>query len=583
MNKIKKTRMKFTDYIRLSSLSVKARKRSTKNTVFGMSFGLILLIPMIFFAIAFYTDLSLQVNSIKTASELNIPLKNINDGSSSIPYKDRTTDADRQEGLSAFSNFDDLIEMEEATEYILSQYCSLPLIYSYGDDNAKLILGGEEFIIGSTDPNSNNNYNNQSSGMSKMKIIFPEESTSNMFTEAELYDYKQMTGKSTPFVSGCSNGFTESTNGKNEIIISEKLIELWGIDKDEIGNEEISIKYPKFKLGDYYKNFMIDNDYTAYNELIQSQPADPEYELYLCYNFKVVGIIKDDYFTMPGKEEEAQIWVTAPSVYYPEDRYDYKAIDYTITYEDMKGTYITFNDDIEDMLEANVDNQYMFLMQGMANLYTESYSRSGMGFKLNNMNLTLQIKDYAMLATVLPLLKNDILKVAYSDMTANDFPQVVANEVYTVFNMIDQIGKILIIVFMTIGGIIFFTNMLNLLNTVRYSVESRKNYIGVLRAIGTKSRVIPRLYICEMLIIFFKTLIRVAIFGTILSYLIKFGLDKGLAYIATIAEFKINFLYYPVALGGTFLVTTIIGTFFARISCKVTAYQPILKTLFDEK
>ncbi len=572
-----KAKMKISDYIRLGRLSIQARKKSTKNTVFGMSFGLILLVPMVFFAIAFYTDLSTQVNSIETAAELQIELKNINDVSASTPYQEYTSGNEGSSGLPAYKYYDDIISMPEVEDYSLSEYSRLSLM---GNSEVVLEYGEEEvdFDIG----DFYNDYNSNMNGISSLKIIYTKESSVNMFTAAELYDYKELTGNKNPLLSMCNDGFTETTSGKNEVIISQELLRKLGIDEEDIAGETISIRYPSFQLGGTMGYYQIDNDTSKSNEIIFPDSGDDYYDLYLFYEFEVVGIIKNDYYDLPGNEDEAHIWVTAESVYYPQGRQEYSSINYTITSKENTGTYLTFKDDIEEVIEKNQDDQYMMLIQSYADRYNVEYQNNKEVYNLNNMFLTVQIEDYDLLSTVIPNLKI-ILKSAYSDLPANDFNNYIGNDVYVSFVVIEQIGMILIIVFTAIGGIIFFTNMLNLLNTVRYSVESRKNYIGVMRAIGAKSRIIPRMYIFEMLIIFLKTFIRVAIFSSIISYGIKFGLDKAFSFIPILSSFTVKFIYYPIALGGAMVITTMIGTFFARISSKVTAYQPILKTLYDEK
>lgn len=580
MSKMKKAKMKLSDYFRLSRISVKSRKKSTKNTVFGMSFGLILLIPMIFFAIAFYTDLSQQINSINTASALNVKLKNINDKSISTPYVPYTSGNEGQEGMPAFSDYYDLIDMPEVDDYILSEYAEISYAYQ-SEPSMKLEIGSDSHDL---------NFNMYSSGpsssyygISKMKIIYPNESSNMMFTNAELYDYKVMTQRTSPFINICNDGFTQDTNGKNEIILSEQLLNIWNIDKDEIANKTINILYPSFKLGDYLSYGRIDNDTNPNNSIPYPNDEDDEHQLYLAYQYKVVGIIRSDFYDLPGKAEESHFWVTAASVYYKEGRQDYKGIDYSINQDDEIGSYLTFEDNINIIKTKNIEQQHMLLLHSFFNRYTEKYSNTGGSIlEYNNMNLTLQIKDFGLLANVFSNMKI-MLKSAYSNINANDFAYLFSNELYQQFNVIDQIGKILIIVFSSVGGIIFFTNMLNLLNTVRYSVESRKNYIGVMRAIGAKSKVVPRLYICEMMIIFFKTFIWVTIFSTAISLGIKFGLDKGFEYLSSIVTFKINLIYFPITLGAVFVITTLIGILFAVISSKVTAYQPILVTLHDEK
>ena len=54
--------MKLKDHVRLSKISLKAKKKTTTATVRGISFGLILLLPLLFLVSAFYIDLNQEVN-----------------------------------------------------------------------------------------------------------------------------------------------------------------------------------------------------------------------------------------------------------------------------------------------------------------------------------------------------------------------------------------------------------------------------------------------------------------------------------------------------------------------------------------
>lgn len=587
MKRLPKCRMKISDYFRLGALSIAARKKSTKNTVFGMAFGLILLVPMIFFALAFYTDLSSQVNSIRMASQVSFPLKNINDSSTCTPFSSRNADGNWQEGISAFMYYDDLIAMEGADEYILSEYSRLST-FEYGEYGKEedgfngLTLRVNDIDYEMSAYSGVSVWDNYRYGYGNIRIIYTEESTSNMFTNAELEDYYSMTNRRDPFLNICNYGFDQETKGKGEVIISDVLLKDWGIDTNEIANKDISILYPAVKLGDNLGHFRIDNDTNPNNVIPWPDSEDDEYQMYLMYEFRVVGIIRGDYYELPGKNEEAHIWVTASSVYYPQGRQEYKPIGYKITQKQDYGQVLTFEQDIDTVLNLNTNQQYMLFLQSYADRYVQNYTRDDVTYSLNQMKLNVQLEDYNYLATYIPNSKH-LLRSAYSEMSMMDYSSTITNEVYSQFMMIDQIGSIFIIVFTAIGGIIFFTNMLNLLNTLRYSVESRKNYIGVMRAIGAKSKIIPKLYIFEILIILFKVFLRVAIFSTLLSYGIKYLMDMGFDYIPALSDMKVNFMYYPIALGGALAVTLIISVFFARISSKFTAYQPILKTLYDEK
>ena len=57
--------MLIKDYIRLGRISIKSRKKYTRNTVRGIAFGLIVLVPVIYFTMAFYIGLLGAVNATR--------------------------------------------------------------------------------------------------------------------------------------------------------------------------------------------------------------------------------------------------------------------------------------------------------------------------------------------------------------------------------------------------------------------------------------------------------------------------------------------------------------------------------------
>ena len=69
--------MKRKDYKRLAKISLKARKKTTRSTVRGISFGLILLMPLLFIVIAFHLDLNKEVNKDPSIRVFNIDYSNV--------------------------------------------------------------------------------------------------------------------------------------------------------------------------------------------------------------------------------------------------------------------------------------------------------------------------------------------------------------------------------------------------------------------------------------------------------------------------------------------------------------------------
>lgn len=61
--------MRFGDYLRLGKISIKNRRKSTRNTVRGVSFALVMLVPIVFFTLSFYVGMTSEVNCRKNAVE----------------------------------------------------------------------------------------------------------------------------------------------------------------------------------------------------------------------------------------------------------------------------------------------------------------------------------------------------------------------------------------------------------------------------------------------------------------------------------------------------------------------------------
>lgn len=64
----KTKKMKNKDYFHLAKQSLKSRKKSTRTTVTGISFGLILILPVLYFTFAFFLDFNAKINTVPMVS-----------------------------------------------------------------------------------------------------------------------------------------------------------------------------------------------------------------------------------------------------------------------------------------------------------------------------------------------------------------------------------------------------------------------------------------------------------------------------------------------------------------------------------
>lgn len=82
--------MRFRDYVRLGRISLKNRKKSTRNTVCGISFGLTLLVAVLFFTLSFSVDLMNAINEARSVSCFAIPVTNELDAQDGMRGSTRT-------------------------------------------------------------------------------------------------------------------------------------------------------------------------------------------------------------------------------------------------------------------------------------------------------------------------------------------------------------------------------------------------------------------------------------------------------------------------------------------------------------
>ena len=160
------------------------------------------------------------------------------------------------------------------------------------------------------------------------------------------------------------------------------------------------------------------------------------------------------------------------------------------------------------------------------------------------------------------------------------------SETYYSLKLIYDIFSYVVLFLRVIGGIIFFSSMVNLFNSIVHSVDTRKNYLGVMRAVGAKSKIIPRLYLAESLTIFARASIWIIIFAGVLCAGIKIGLDFAFKFINDEMAFLtykigISAWYIPVVIVGALLLLVIIGAVFSFGCSRRVSKKPIMEVLND--
>lgn len=585
--------MKLKDYRRLGKISIKSRKKSTRHTVTGICFGLVMLIPIVYFTLGFYLGLTGQLDETATASVFMIASRNVYDTAAPI-----VDDTDYGGGMRLFAYdtgrtlaADEAVKQTSAAEY-------------YRLSGAESIHGGDTLLTATIDGEPHT-YTQQeivegnSYGQVKSVNTFKVVNTAAgdcVFLDAEVSDLAKADAK--PLVYG--DGFTG--DGKSQALVSEKFLYGFGIDRADhaglIGKTiSLSVSMPKSTSASGARLYTLEDGDVAGDELYNRKAEIP-----FLTDFTVAGIIADEYYTLPSASYEADIVVTAASVYRPgfADG-DYTPDAPTVAFaEGGEGgeptLTVRYGSSIAETCAAAAADGRMALAFGalmpmMPNLdYMEAVQyynmREADALTVAPLGVKTDCGSY-MAAKAFGKKLNGAYREIYpasADSPVGAVDQY-ANRVYINFNLLATIGSYLMLVLYTFGGIIFFATMLNLYNSVNYSVQARRNYMGVMRAIGAKQRMIPRLYFFEILLIFGRAVPWVLVFSAGLSYLIKFGVDTIFKQLGEMfgSVVTMPFAWYFVTLAGVVAVVFVIALAFSQIACKNVAGKPILEVLSDDK
>lgn len=536
--------MKLSDYKRLGKISIKARKKSTKNTVRGIAFGLIIIIPIIFFALAFYLDLTKKINNLLTVSSFKVETS----------HYDLTLDNNLEKAKKLpFESIDDMISFNGVSEHYVDQYFDIS--YSpYAANYPYLLIDNARITLPAISPRENLN--------PYIKICYANMS-SQIITEAEKKDLKKTSDNESPFLYG--RGFYG--DGKKQIILSETFLRNIMLLDESIIGKKISLYYvprPMDKI--YVDNNNDPNDYFELNSDYYSIDYIKMFD-----GYEIVGVLRKELYKLPSRAKEAHVWFNYTSLY---NDNNLSALPIYTKYEsgtDLLNIYTYSSNDLISLANETTKNGYLFIPIGIGAKYLNSLTPT--------LNLTLQCKSYQSATSV-----ETEFKSTYHEYLADE-EVLVTNSVFRHLRMINTIGGYIILCLFAFAGIILFATLLNLYNSLNYSVQIRQNYIGVMRAIGAKERSIPQLYFVEIMIIFMRTFVWVLVFGGVFSFAIKLAIDASFSDFGDILPFiiRLNFNYYFVALMIMIIFEFLIAVLYSQIACRHVAHKPILEILKDEK
>ena len=548
--------MRGKDYRRLARLSLMAKRKTTIQTVIGISFGLVLLFPLLFIAIGFYGGFTAHINEEPMYRAMR------------VNYADRKTESGEvfceetyEKEIDKISGIKNNLKFEHY--YFYNRYGNKCATFS--------IDGGEKINILSYPGRT---AKSRFLGME----VFDDECAQDPFIDA---DYRQ-TAK--PLVVGTT--FSKD-NSKGEIMVSTNFAYDHNFEPEELVGSTISFYNHVYPTLINYSSSM--------EEAIS--PAEYKADITVQYfnEYKIVGVFSSKIYhphnpryrstqynltssysrEVYGKE---YFWITHSSLCEDKEIMAPKRV--TKTLEDTNKTWYYYEDTPKNLSEKITNEGYVFLPVGLGAFSKVGYYPTYTKTQLLEFT-SFQKAKYGY---------DDIIDCYHRSVTGDPDSitysyEGIAPEGFFVYQSFFDRFLFLCIGFGVFGGVIFLATLLNLINTLHYSVESMKGFLGICRANGLKKRGVVRIFFSQINIIFARGYISTVIIGGGACVAIKLIFDRVLRQQImddSNMDLTIDWWYIPIALGILLVLTTTISVVISNLLVKKVNKTPVLEILSEE-
>ncbi|MEG1608548.1 MAG: ABC transporter permease [Clostridia bacterium] len=581
--------MKTREYMRLAKISLKSRKKTTRSTVVGIVFGLIMIVPILFLGLGLNGDLQKQINKTPQLLYMNMPyaLESYNLNDSYPKYE-----SDKETHLT--KTYDQIIGSKHGAE-IEALDCEKIIYTPLLNNNLNFFTGMIGTSINGAEASSHTRY---SIDKSELKSIEDDGKLKANLSLTSVVDLKKNanfvpSNIVDPFVPGFDKSL--SGDGKGQVVVSEALLKTIGKTPADVYGKKLTIEYDDIvnvsnsdwsgatKQG-FYPNISMsyDDDNDPNNSLGGNSIQDvPTRNLFSDY--EIVGVLAEKHnktFSSADHIMGSSMILSRASLGTSNTIQKKPTFRHTITASGFGNAVVTYAYSVAEM---NALAEYVTIGTYVYSNFTKAMYKEGANdiicfYQLENA-LVLG-KNYGDLNSKIVKI-SDSLKGAYEEKPVNGVKMQFASEAYISYNMIYTIFSYLALILSTVGGIVFFSAMVNLFNTIMHSVGARKNYLGVMRAIGAENNVIPKLYMFETLSIFARALLWVALIGGAICVGIKIGIDYLFKYIGDGLGLKlaIGWEYIAIVFAIIVVVLMFFGWLFSFACSYKVSKQPIMQVL----
>lgn len=549
--------MRGLDYFRLAWLSLKSKKKTTIQTIVGLSFGLILLFPMLFVAIGFYGGFNAEINSNPANRAMRVMYSESKTESGQVfCYNEFEKEIDKISGIKNNLKFD---------YYYLNNKYARYVSYSLNGGNRKSLVPPYYFSQRIT---------NRYFGLQ----VIDEECAHRPFIDMDYVVSKK------PLVAG--KAFTKGKS-KGEVMVSTKFLTDSKLTAEQVVGSTLSLYNYLSQTGttssfteDYYT--MMDRNAYSSSELIT-----------YFKDYKVVGVYDSNLYLNRSPRYYSRrfdlnnavasriisrdyFWISSASLGEGGETIAPKRV-----IKDNDGWYY-YEDKPEILSKSVTDAGYTFLPVGMG-----AFSRTNF---FPTYTKTQIVEFYSF----------EFAKFGYDDIY-NCYRLSVTGDpdntlVYTFEDNIAPYGffiyqsffdrfLFLCLGFGVFGGVIFLATILNLINTLHYSVQSAKGFLGICRAQGLRKRGVVRLFFNQITLIFAIAYFFAIIIGGAACIGIKILFDKSLK--AQIVQdsamvLTLRWWYIPISLLVLLILTTVLSIIISALLVRKVNKTPVLEILSEE-
>lgn len=497
--------MVIKNYIELAKRSIKEHKRSTVSSILGVAFGFVFVIPIFILLFNIRVTIDSKLNQVPYTVYADISM---------VDHRLDVQDEKFEYGitLAGKQHLQEVLDEKKIKSHIVYESIALrdynsnyPVIcYVNGEERINKIFESEDFgHIAVIDT-------------SKSDSIFPK-NLENNFAEGI-------------FAEGMDGGF--SGNGKKQIIVSERFLDYLGLSAKDV----------------YMQNFSMRSTQKVQVKHESEQAAErAELTAYYFKDYKIVGVIRNEISQLYSAQDRdymtADIFMTHSNVYDEDGNGVLKP-------KFGEGSYYT---DITDFDEKNQEYAYLWFYIGRTT--DGSYFSNNNGTYLTT-HVYFESDSYAHLLDVVDKI-NDNLKSLFR----GKFEFVRTSEVVSAYKSISYLADMISGILIAIGLVMATCAFVNQYATMKFSVDKRKYFLTMMRAVGAKDDSVVKLYGAEAVVISGIASAIFLVFGFVALVVTRIFVAKMMGILATkgMLGFSIGISWSSIFIGLLIGAAVLIG------------------------